>query len=1134
MASFSFTSPVTPSADSRLSDDYLLVQQMSIAQGAVTGLSVAAAPAPLATPTCQLAILSGLAGPTPVELRVSDATPYCYNTIPLPTKGTGATEIVCCGDNPGGLNALVSTSAGVEIMTLDDAGTWSSPTPFTASSYLTAAGLDPLRMFTAVVVGLTGDGNAMMYFKGRSSGAWDARPLDFGGQLIGARCRMQVMLGTYEELGWLCFAADGQQDLRAWIGSGAGDPQPDLVRVNVVANEVLYTCAQTSSVLALVTDAGQNLWSVLMSYDMQILDLQKVGSNVQQGAGFRGDNGFARFYACDSVGNLSILVQTGYSDNHPVWASSPFPLDNDAIFVAAAKGVGGANTLGVVRVDQTTIDFLTEPSDQGFWTRVPVIGPEPTVPMNINRYRTRVALMDANGVPCSGMAVQLTPSELVCLEVGGQSVVASPAAPATLTADATGAVTFSQPAVGLTAATFTLEGEGITEALEICPYDYINANLAGEQPIFTGSTTVPPLQDGTTLRDATVSGQPLLPPTVTSQQADVVAQAINGLYTVLNGTMPCDGFSVDLSDPGNPSYQCLSSDELLELQASLPGDIWDDVDDLLGDIWHGIKQAAADVVKFTVNTAEKVISISLQIGADLIVLLTDLSLDIDPVASITPALFSWLGVPAATLLNWLKDLLPWGAIWSNMLTYNGYVVNGLGSLSTLVQQETQLSGSFFASLKDQFDHIFDQATGAIGEQTLEFPGRIAPVSSLPARLPGSDATNNWLQSKLMTHLPGSNCLINPLTPDDLITQVQTAVSNSNIQTDIQTELTNVGNTFATLWHQPNQPGDIRQILAADLLSNVKGLIDVILDSVSALAQTLLDLVNDVIQAALNTLNTPLPDIPFVSWLWDNVLRPSDSDEAMTLGKLACLLIAVPVTIASTISPVQARAAIRSVLPIKRSRRLRTGQAAPGDTDNVLLNAQFYGSWVLSGIDATNDLITAIQNMTDTKAPNPFFLIWNWVDFAANVFIQVTFWPVGPLFDFNWDWGSMTPGEKWVNGTWLAYWVPIGVDGLFTAAETVAFIVSESAWNKFSDDSDDINIWLDTVLGFMLIAPGLTGVVLEMSEKPPAADVGDLLEAVLNPLPWGTQFLLTEDWLTASEGLSAAVQMIIDWLGDFDL
>ena len=330
-----------------------------------------------------------------------------------------------------------------------------------------------------------------------------------------------------------------------------------------------------------------------------------------------------------------------------------------------------------------------------------------------------------------------------------------------------------------------------------------------------------------------------------------------------------------------------------------PGTSGTDVGNLFGDIMHGLEQGALQVASWTINVVEKTISIGIQIGATVTAVITALAFDtIAAAISVVHNLFGWLGAPVAAVLNWLKDLLPWDEIWTTMETFNGYVIGGLQGLATLIEQKAVISsGHFFADLKDRVDTAIGQVITQLGDQPLR-PDRSSPPLSQPYThqpgwLPGSDATNNWVKSKLFTYLPAVSFPLDGGITPAVFEPVIDALQNSGLQTDLMNEWTNVQNYLATLWGNGDALGDSP---ASAALKVIQGLVDLVLDSADAFVSILLDLIGEAITALVAILNTPLPEIPLLTWLWDSVLRPADSTEQMTLGNLICLAIAAPVTL----------------------------------------------------------------------------------------------------------------------------------------------------------------------------------------------------------------------------------------------
>jgi hypothetical protein len=124
---------------------------------------------------------------------------------------------------------------------------------------------------------------------------------------------------------------------------------------------------------------------------------------------------------------------------------------------------------------------------------------------------------------------------------------------------------------------------------------------------------------------------------------------------------------------------------------------------------------------------------------------------------------------------------------------------------------------------------------------------------------------------------------------------------------------------------------------------------------------------------------------------------------------------------------------------------------------------------------------------------------------------------------------MTYGQKLVNGTWIGYWGPLTTDGIFTCIATDYIRREKTSPSTLTYTNQTI----DWILGLTLVGLGVAGTVYELKDNPPNATWEDVVEAVVNPLPWGTQWLLYPSLVDTSAGLSVAVQLIVDFLGDLD-
>ncbi len=1100
-------SPLTVTVDSRLADDYLLVSAASVAGNPESSVSLAASQD--GTLLYHFAILAGYGAS---ELQPAAAVAGGTIAVPLPGGGA-ATEIVGFVDSDGSVHACYATAQGMVHVSREQAGQWpATAEPATALvSGLATASIE-WNSSTAVTA-VTADGNLLLLAK-QPGGSWQASTVNASGVL--GDCNVRLQYTSPDD--WILFAADGSGPLRMWQGSGTSIMSAAVPVQGVAAAvaNVWFTHYRGTSPTAMFCDVNGALYSSSGFGATVVKSIEQ--SDVRHGSGMIDSHGHIQFFGADVNGTLWVLHQTRWDDaGAPHWAPI-FQLDTDVNYVTAASGAAKASAatmaFAAVRVPDGAIDLITQPGGDGLWNRAPLQLPPPQsapFPTQTNRYRTRLAITDANGLPCPGVQLTVTPSELVGLEVAGTSVAASSRAPALLTADPTGIIEFSQIATGLEAVTFTVTGTGIAAPVTVTPHQYLHEQLAGSASIFTGSTTIAPMS-GQTLRQA---GAAVFPNLVNQAQADAVAAASVAIFNVLNGSVPqgTTGYSLDLSSPQAPVFAPISSSAgLAAAKAALgqtAGGLWDDIGKFFGDVMHAIEQGALTVVKWTIDAAQKTISITVQISAQVQAVLADLAFDtVSTAISLVHSLFNWLGAAAATVLDWLKDLLPWGEIWSQMETFDGYLIGGLQAVTTALEHTAVITtGHFFSDLKAGVDNAFEQVIGWLGDQPLRpdygtKPIISKPVTQQPGTLPGSSATNNWVTSKMFTHVSSLDMMADPDVTSDFIDQVIAAIQESGIGADIETEVGNVQAYLATIWGSSDW---VSQAPLADLLRVIQGLVDVVLDALDALAIILIELIGDMSGAVLTVLNTPLPDIPLLTWLWEHVLRPEGNNDPMTLSKLICLAIAAPAVLISSLM-------------------------SQSELAGTMTGIREATSAVLAFVDIVNDAV----NCTGADTTVLTFLL-NLLDVAVNFLVQTLFWPIGtPMKNFpwdgSWDWTGMSLGDQATNGTWCAYYVPIAIDGICAVLDLAATKLGKT---NISELMSPVNITLDTVCGAGLMGGGIFGAWLQAEENPPAANGIDIFEAIVGPMPWATQWLITPGLVTDTYGITALMQFVIDFVGDWD-
>jgi hypothetical protein len=1130
--------PFNVQADSRLSDDTLLVSPLSIDPNAIRGTAVALADDE------QTYLFAILAETGATEVQRSESSASGYEPVTLPS-GAGATEIQAFVDSSQTLHAFWVTGAAVMHASRAIEGSWGSADTLTAAN---ALGIGRVPMTdTWIAYGVATDGNLVLYLYSLATQSWTGYTLGISEGLLGCT---SLCIEFVESTAFTVFAAVGG-NLNMWSGTwtneggtiGAPAKPISVSGKGNAVTQVFFSYQHQNSAMVVFGDTETNLYTTFSS---STTFQQVLGAHVVSGSGFVTDqNSMIHFYGADKNGHLWVLHQKKWNDDGtPAWADI-FPLDRDITYVAAPARRGKHVSLLAICMD-TTLHLLTmRPSMQtpgrAPWVRLPIRSHSHHLhPMRTNRYRTSLTITDTNGTLCQDAPVTITPTSAVALEVNGKTVFATPDKPAEMTTDIAGVITFTQPALSLNSVSFHVTGENIPEKVAIVPHHYLHQQLSGSHDIFTGSVKVPPVSKST-LQTATVpdgnGGSEVLAPKAQSDSdlAKAAAKGINTATTRAASKSPesllagggeplfSESFSLKLNGP-SPEFKLLSSKE--DLAAGLasiqqPDSIWSDIADFFEDIWHAIAQGVMTVVHWVVDVVESAVHVVVNFAEQTFNTIKKLAIEgFEAVVGFVHGVFAWIGAEVEKVIDWLKDLFDWNSIWTTMETFYTYLQTGLNSVNTWLGEKPQNVDTFFADLTNDVNTGFANAINKLGGTPFSGGGqqsmsRFAAISGAPNAVPppvtppGSATQNNWFLSKLMSHFPGSNLLgqLSPQFPSDLESRIEEAWTNSGMIQDLQNTLSAVENVFSDFYQDPKS---LWQTAIADILKVLQDIVDTILAGLDALTDTLIYAMQTAITMILDVLDTPLNDIPVISWLWDNILRPHDSQEPMTLGKLACLVMAVPVTLVCEL--------VTGSAPFSA-----TGDGMPASPED-LKNVQFYFSLFLAIVDGINDAANAFA---DSTIINPLILLWNWLDVVANGIELVLFWPTGTVGG-TWDWQDLTKGQIYSYGTWIGYWIPVLTDAIFVGANTYLWKKGETMPELAYGDQV-----LDTIFGLVTCGTGTAGAIFSLQDTPPS-DALDIVSAVLFPLPWAASFLCFSAVVDVSSGLSVPLKMLIDVAGDLDL
>lgn len=839
------------------------------------------------------------------------------------------------------------------------------------------------------------------------------------------------------------------------------------------------------------------------------------GLNILSGSVCLWANGTCRFYGTSENGVLYVASQSGFDDSSAaIWTG------------CLALDVGIANVNGPFpKLDQTdgtlcllatrsdgTVDFMSQDAESQLWTKTPFHSTQADIPISTVRYRTIVEVSDANGAPCPGITLNIEPNSAISVEANGKFYSTTPGQVTSFVTDYSGSFEFSQPADGISSVIFDLS-VGVSsdkvvagQPTQIVPHGYLLALLRADpaSEIYTGSTNVP-LMSGATLQQAQVNGVYLAPalqdgtyqnPT---QAASSFAEWLKLMAQLPAGQVPSAGFSLDLTTLGTVVVTPLNAtadvqDHLLRSRRLHLGSVWDDIDGIVGDIWHAIKNAAIQIAKVIVDAENKLATFVVRIGNELVWLDGILIDDVSKVVSTIHNVFAIIGADVGKVVDWLKDIFDWSNMWSTMEVFASKFNDGFVQMQTALDQASKLAPTYFRDAKQSIDQAFGAAIETMGQTTfasssdkITLAKKRALSSStvpLPVVLAGSSSQRNWLASKIKTHMSADSfpTIGNPIS-DELWTNLNDALNG--VVNDYRTSF----DALQKLVLDITNPQQVWETCVADLLQAVQGIFDAIIDTIDALVIAALAVAQLVLDAGKALFSTPLNEIPVVSWLWANVLRPSGKSDAMTLTSLFGLALAVPATIISEITT-------------SGNVFAGGGDLAENDVETVFNTALEILCPILCVVDIVNDAVSGLSNNSTSKAAIAGV---NISDFVTNCVVQAFSMPLS--------------GEKWLWAPWATCFIPLMVD-LFSSISAV-----HGAQGNDISEASLLCTMGDSVGGFIAV---ITGVFTAFLNN---ASLEEYISVIAGPLPWATQPLILPEAMEASGDLSLTVQFVVDAIGD---
>ncbi len=981
-----------------------------------------------------------------------------------------------------------------------------------------------------IAYGVTSKGE-LQVVRQQGDGSWAAATWTFPGPLDADATLLQMI----DDQNW-ALATKSSTGLTVYTGAGTTVMRsPMQLSTPGPVAQVLVGYTHQNSVLFLFTDTTGKLYS-----NVHVTDVVTQIPNIKVSKARAGvdRSNLLHFYGTDEQGKLSVLHQTGWDTNGPVWAPC-IPLDAGLALPAISSDTRNMNAFFAVGQDGA-LRFLSQDPVTSTWTTARAQRPNTAQPYHLTQYRAQVSVVDANGNPAANVPMTLSASTAASIVVSGVSYLVSSTAHATLTTDGRGTVTLATPALSLHAPPLTLSGDGFAEPVVITPDAGVHAYLAGTAGL-NGKPPLTPSSLSSTLQTATTSDGSKLAPAAAGNP-DVAGAAANGImhsFGAVAGSAQAAaladagvvGFALDLGDLSKPSFSTFTSLDDLEayrtgLQAENLGLSWDDFLHFAQDVWHGIQQAASAVTHWVVNLAEQTVDLVTQIGNELISL-ANVAIDgIREVISIVHSICNRIEAFVEKVIDWLRAFFSWRDIWDTKLAFEEALTNSVSFLTTFVDQRAEpLVSGFFAGLeqpiRQAFGHIPAKATFAdlAGGSSLALyarPERESAARAVPSRAPvllsgpqGSvspgdftaDSQHNWLLDKLTTYFGAGPALTTAVDLSGPLHGLTAAFATAGTQFP-----TAVSNFATAAINAIADPQDLPRTPLHPLLDPLEQMILAGLGFADHVIEALLELVKAALKGLKAFLEIPLSELPVIGPLIGVIENLLDIDPSqVTITGVFCLTAAIPVTLAYKIT----HGADAKLFPGGKLPTAATVSAPPALGDPVADACKY------CAIGAT--ALWALFDSCLDLVPDAGNIVFSIIDIIFPTLIQVFTWPSGVPF-------TPIPDEKPLDKAnltnWGAGWAPILIDLAMLVAPELPF--SPGVKPSIARYVDPWGKLLLTGTGALNLSAGLAAIGIDSS------DGGAVAANILGPLPNASQALRIDGVVEASEGVTAALKVFLDF------
>lgn len=825
--------------------------------------------------------------------------------------------------------AVYQDDSALQVIRLaDDGVTWSAPSVIVSSLH------SQLRSTCSpagklVVYGQDSSGNLTVCYQPALGEAFVAQTYALPAPLVNG----DFQLCLSDESSWTLAANNASQ---LWIYTGVLDgtsTQPTsfgpTVNYSGTINQTVlgYWSASQSAMMFVFVDTANTL-QVWSSSGVKIAPPCPTGV-VKSATGhvyLDPDTGidFVSLYTLDNEMNLSVLHQNPQSpwntDGSPSW-SAYIPLDTGIAALICDSSPADIPSLFALDAADYSLRLHQQDANTQLWM-TGAVHQSGTQSYDITRYRAEVSFTDANGIPLAGLPVSVSVADnysAADLWVAGSIYPVSSNNSTTLTTSALGKLTFAVITTDLSAPVLIVNANGLSESLSVpmgmATHTYLSGcgilNPTNPLNPAIGSGPLPVFDvQGAALQSATVNGGTMAPGAAITPLAAVAAASIQQTAMVGLGTTPVGvaGYQVNFIGPNGPSFQVLPGQDdvrqqlaLLQRQKDL-GDIWSDIDNFFSDVWQGIKTGAIAIQQFVVSTTDKIATFVLKVGNEI---KTGISLalqGIEQAGHFIAGVFNVLEADLKSVLDWLKALFDFGAIWRSKMAFETTLTTLPTYIKSLVGLATKEVDGWFSRQESLVQQAFSASIQQYQGQTFgqcpyyQAPGIPDGTVKVAGGATAADFSNNvhqnWLQDKVDAYIGSSITLTSSSQLEAVWQDFSTNIADALIDFNSAAMA-----FFSGIKVVIENPTTFSQMAVTDFLTAIGDLAQATLTFCDAIFDGLM-LVTTALMDALSAILTTIISCEPLQSLWTWIAKEAGypEDDELDVAALLALLGAFPTTV----------------------------------------------------------------------------------------------------------------------------------------------------------------------------------------------------------------------------------------------